>query len=456
MASVDVDYGNPLGISKKEWAKVLGLNLVILVAAYVAAMICTMCGSDFFLLDFHSDSLERAYSILKSGPNLYPLVTIAFSTIEEMAIVWYAAKKRIRWWFPVAFAAIFVSLDILFNHVFQPMLRYLTAAMDYGFMAFCIIYWQIKLKDGRRGFAHRALRLMIAIAVSFLLNGLIALLRMAYAKIWDIDLSSSAAYFALVVEYDLALVMALGFLTLVIPWEKKGGESEWATSQAVSGSSPTLTKSSPKNSPEPKRNPSDFGFLTPAMKKRIRSAKARVVVTQTIALVLVLVAPWLFGKEVEFALVFVSFSLTRMALGFTRSLHFKSELVCVTSAGALFIALSLLVPDVKASIIIALCYGSFVAIAFRLYWELHDLMLYRRASKNDRYAMMYTAFKGDVSPRHIYGVMKSKGHPNEDISLVTEYMAGTKVEAIANDAGFARITVEKRLTRIADSLYSQR
>lgn len=45
-----IDYNNPLGISKREWTMVLGVNLALLLIVYVVALVCTLNGSDFFLL----------------------------------------------------------------------------------------------------------------------------------------------------------------------------------------------------------------------------------------------------------------------------------------------------------------------------------------------------------------------------------------------------------------------
>ena len=122
----------------------------------------------------------------------------------------------------------------------------------------------------------------------------------------------------------------------------------------------------------------------------------------------------------------------------------------------MFVILCLIVPDAKASLIVALCYGAGIAIGFRLFWEFRDLVLYKRASKMDRYAMLYCAFKGDVRPRHITGVMIAKGYSKEDADIVRSYMEKVKIEAIANDSGYAKITVEKRLTELAKSLYDSR
>ena len=96
-------------------------------------------------------------------------------------------------------------------------------------------------------------------------------------------------------------------------------------------------------------------------------------------------------------------------------------------------------------------------MGFRLYWELHDLMMYRRASKTDRYAMLYTAFKGNLDPRRICGVMRMKGITDEDeIKAIQMYMAREKVDYIAQWMGVPLRTIDRRLTEIAEELYEKR
>ena len=143
-------------------------------------------------------------------------------------------------------------------------------------------------------------------------------------------------------------------------------------------------------------------------------------------------------------------------MGFNRSLHFKSELACVTIGAATFWLLTFLTPSIEACIIMALVYGSACAIAFRLYWELHDFLLYHKAAKLDRYAMLYTAFKGNVTAKHIYGVMKAKGYSQDEIDIVILYMDHVKVEAIAIEKNYSKRVIESRLTTIANDLYNLR
>lgn len=96
-----IDYGSPLGISKREWTKVLGANLALLLLTYSIALVFTLCGSDFFLLNFHNDNLNAIEETLR-GWGVFALVQIAFETIEATLIVSYVSKWKIKFWVPLA------------------------------------------------------------------------------------------------------------------------------------------------------------------------------------------------------------------------------------------------------------------------------------------------------------------------------------------------------------------
>lgn len=185
--------------------------------------------------------------------------------------------------------------------------------------------------------------------------------------------------------------------------------------------------------------------------------KLSIMAIQTLVLVLVAIVPWFFGRQMEFALVFASFTLVRLMLGFDHSFHAESEMVCIFVGTVIFWVLTLLTTDVRISIIVSLAYGGGAALALRLYWELHDLMVYKRQSKLDRYAMLCCAFDENLTKENIKGVMLMYGYDKEaDIEMVTMYMAREKVVYIAKKMGYAKITIEKRLTEIATDLYSKR
>lgn len=185
--------------------------------------------------------------------------------------------------------------------------------------------------------------------------------------------------------------------------------------------------------------------------------KARVIAIQTVALIVIAFVPAFSGRGIEFTIMYIAFCVTRLILGFSHSLHFKSELSCVTIGALTFWGVTFLAPSAAVSIIVSLVYGCALALGFRLYWELHDLMMYRKAAKTDRYAMLFVAFKGNLDPRHIKGIMRLKGYADDgEIRMIQMYMAREKIEYIAEYRNEPSRSVDRRLTEIAEDLYGKR
>ena len=435
-----VDYNNPLGISKKEWTRVLGVNLALLLIVYTIALICTLCGSDFFLLTTQNDSLQRMEDLMRSW-NVYPLVQIGFATIEEAIILCFITLKKPKWWWIASYFGLRVINNVIWFNATGSVPAWSSTIINFGFaFAFVVSYKKKMLLP--------FVRFLIAVVVTLALNGLITLFRTKIGELYHIY--TNIQFFYLSLEYDTALCLVLGLLALVIPWHGRKGVPAWETTSVAGGSSPTLKT-------KPRTNLPTNNELTDAQKRKIRKLKARVFVVQSLALVFVFSFPIFVGKPVEFSLAYVSFCLTRLVLGFNRSLHFKSELACIVTATFVFWIITLLVPNVETSIIVSLAYGLGTALGFRLYWELHDLMMYKRASKTDRYAMLYVVFKGNLDDRHIKGVMRLKGYTDdEEITMVQMYMHKDKIEYIAEKMSYAKITIEKWLTDIATDLYAKR
>lgn len=439
-----IDYDSPLGISKKEWTKVLGANLALLLLVYGVALVCTLCGSDLFLLNFQSDDLQRIEETLR-GWGVYPVVEIAYSCIETVLIAGYSARKMPKWYLILSLIGIRIGANVLFTQTLGSYPSFVPFIINVLFV-FAACLFRVKQDKWWK----MLIRFAIATVLSLGLNELIALFRIKTGSLWHSEIGNVAA-FALNVEYILVLALSFAFLNHIITFEKKGGVQPCPMNLTAGGFSPTTTKQSPKNSKTAKTN------LSPKYRKRLRLLKAKVIAIQTTAMVVIAALPWFTGRPVEFALVYASFCLTRLMLGFNRSLHFKSELSCVTIGALCFWALTFLTPSVEVLIILSLCYGAGLALGFRLYWELHDLMMYHKAAKMDRYAMLYTVFKGNLNPKHINGVMRAKGYTDKDeIQIVQMYMQRDKVEYIGDQLNFAKITVEKKLTEIATRLYSIR
>lgn len=267
-----IDFDSPLGISKKEWTKVLGVNLALLLLVYAIALVCTLCGSDLFLLNFHSDDLQRIEDTLRNW-NIFPIVQIGLTTIEETMVACYVAKAKPKWWFVLSYFAVCVLTNVILTATIGYVQPILSNAIMASFWVFSIFALN-RFSPREKWFVY-LFRLLISVAVMFILNGGIALFRNGYAKMWKTDYPNSVR-FAINIEYYLALSLSLGFMTMAIRW-KKGGNEECLTGLNVSGSSLNTTNSSPKNSKIAKTN------LSPKYRKRLRLLKAKVIAIQTTA-----------------------------------------------------------------------------------------------------------------------------------------------------------------------------
>ena len=239
-----IDYNSLLGISKFEWKKVLGANLALLLVTYTIALIFTLSGSDVFLLDFHSADLDRIETMLR-GVGMYPIVQMGFSAVEMGIIASYIAKGKPKWWHIVSYFLLYLGLNVLLTQTLgfvPPVLANVLMISFWAFGVFALNAWKPKEK----WFIY-LFRFAIALAISFILNGAIVLFRTKAAEVWNTDINN-ATFFALTVEYDLALGLSLAFLTAVIPWQKKGENEKCLMSQDVSGSSQPTMNSLPKNS----------------------------------------------------------------------------------------------------------------------------------------------------------------------------------------------------------------
>ena len=439
-----IDFDSPLGISKREWARVLGVNAALMLAIYFTALAFTLCGYDTFLLKFESAGLQSLESTLR-GWGIFPVVAIAFNCLETSVISAFVCRRFPKWYFVAGLFAVAIGVNVLFTQT----LGYYPSFMPFV-LNVLFVGAMIPLNLKKMAWWRMLVRFGMAALCSFALNVLIAVFRIKTSSLWNIEQTSSA-YYALNIEYIIAVSILLSLMDVLLELGMKGGSEICPTNPGAGGCSPTSTNSSPKNSKTARTD------IPKRFRRRILWLKIRMIAIQTVALAVITALPWFGGKIVEFAIVYASFCLTRLMLGFGRSLHFKSEAMCVTIGALTFWGLTFLSPSAEASIIMSLVYGAGLALAFRIYWELHDLILYRKAAKTDRYAMLYAVMKGNVTEKRVNGVMRAKGYSNrDDILMVQMYLRKEKVEYIADFMGYAKVTVEKKLTAIAEDLYARR
>jgi hypothetical protein len=380
-------------ITKREWIRIISVNLGLLCVVYAIAITLTHFG----IKTFEIKSVDVP-SVIEEW-HLMPTISILFSTIEASIIGWFASRKIPKWYFTIGYVLFSIMINVTLTSVgiVVPGWIDLTLTIPYLF----IVSYQ------RRPYWKVVVDIAISIAISFLFNEAIGYFRTEIIGLYHYyDLS---VFLPLSIEYDLALFMALKLAELIIGKEKEEDKVCRIGLDAL-GSSPNLS---------------------PKIQKSIKLLKVRVAVEQTAALICIALVPIFFGKGIEFSLVFVSFTLTRLILGFKKSIHFASEAKCIGIASLCFILISCLVPSVKINIIFSFCYGAGFALALRLYWELRNLRIYKDNAKTDYYAEFAVLFKNDVSRLHVSAYMKLKGFDDFDTETVCEFLEKTKIEAIA-------------------------
>lgn len=387
-------------ITKREWTRIISVNLGLLCVVYAIAITLTHFGiktSEIKSVDVPSVIEEW---------HLMPTISILFSTIEASIIGWFASRKIPKWYFTIGYVLFSIMINVTLTSVgiVVPGWIDLTLTIPYLF----IVSYQ------RRPYWKVIVDIAISIAISFLFNEAIGYFRTEIIGLYHYY--DSSVFLPLSIEYDLALFMALKLAELIIGKEKEEDKVCRIGLDAL-GSSPTSMSLKPN--------------LSPKIQKSIKLLKVRVAVEQTAALICIALVPILFGKGIEFSLVFVSFTLTRLILGFKKSIHFASETKCIGIASLCFILISCLVPSVKVNVIFSFCYGAGFALLLRLYWELRNLRIYKDNAKTDYYAEFAVLFKNDVSRMHVSAYMKLKGFDDFDTETVCEFLEKTKIEAIA-------------------------
>jgi hypothetical protein len=380
-------------ITKREWIRIISVNLGLLCVVYAIAITLTHFG----IKTFEIKSVDVP-SVIEEW-HLMPTISILFSTIEASIIGWFASRKIPKWYFTIGYVLFSIMINVTLTSVgvVVPGWIDLTLTIPYLF----IVSYQ------RRPYWKVVVDIAISIAISFLFNEAIGYFRTEIIGLYHYY--DSSVFLPLSIEYDLALFMALKLAELIIGKEKEEDKVCRIGLDAL-GSSPNLS---------------------PKIQKSIKLLKVRVAVEQTAALICIALVPIFFGKGIEFSLVFVSFTLTRLILGFKKSIHFASETKCIGIASLCFILISCLVPSVKVNIIFSFCYGAGFALALRLYWELRNLRIYKDNAKTDYYAEFAVLFKNDVSRLHVSAYMNLKGFDDFDTETVCEFLEKTKIEAIA-------------------------
>lgn len=408
-----------LYLTKKQWKKIMLAMSVLTILLYIGAMVASLCGSQYFILNYQNSQMDKIESFLNQH-NIYHLVMWLYSTIEFFIISTFVIKRIPKWYYILSF----YGIAVIFYYALKVGSAFFTL---YPFVFYLIIPIIEQIKDNKKSdyiqkFSFKKyliciLRLVIAVAVSYLLQVMIYVIKTGN---WSFEnyIMNLSATFIYAIEYDIALLVLLSTITLLANREK--GDSELC--QVPGGSSQTSMKQSQK---------SNTKNLTKTQKNKIRLLYFKFYLTQLGAFLLLMILPFLLGKVFEFLIMYLSFAVARYILGFKYSLHYKKETICITVGVIVFGILSLAVPFFYVNLILAISLGIALAILLHLSYKYKGFYLFNKVAKPDKFAVLYVFFDGDISNLHIKKICNHKGLDTRQTHLICDFMEGNKISYLA-------------------------
>ena len=433
-----------LYLTKTQWAKLFIACSVLVLLLYIGAMIASLCGSDYFILNYQNAQMEQIESWLTSY-KIMPLLNWVFTTLEFTIVMAFIVKRIPKWYYILTFygvamlvSALIPSMPILFYQV-------------YPFFFYLVIPIIEQIIDNKKSiynekfsfkkYAFCILRLVIAMAVTFILQFMIYVIKTGNFSVSN-HIQSLSKGFIYAIEYDIALSVIL--FTMLLVHREKGDSKLWVMCHNHGGSSQTSKKQSQKSLL--KKN------LTKTQRNKIRLLYTRFYLTQLGAFLLLMVLPFLLGKVIEFLVMYLSFAVARYLLGFKYSLHYKKETTCITVGVVVFGILSLAVPFFYIVLIIAIAFGIGLAILLHLSYKYKGMWLFTQVAKPDKFALLYVFFDGDLSEYHVKKMCKFKGLTPEETELIGEYVEGHKISYIAYKHNYSQRMMIYKLDEAIDKL----
>lgn len=426
-------------LSKRQWTKVFVAFSIMVLCLYIVAAICSLCGSKYFILNYQNAQMDKIESALREL-QIYPMSMWFFTTFEYGIILSFVLKRFARIYYIIPFYFIAVILAFAF-----PPLSNTPFYQIYPF-AFYIVVPIIEQFVSNRSFNKKEyllslLRLLIAMLVVFVLQVLIFIIKAGYLTLESTIMNLSAT-FVYAIEYDIALSVIL--FTILLVYREKGGSKLWVTYQVVGSSSQTSKKQSQKSSL--KKN------LTKTQISKIRWLYVKFYLTQTCAFLFLMVIPFIVGKVFEFLVLYLSFAISRLLLGFKYSLHYKKETTCITVGVVVFGILSLAVPFFYVVLISAIVIGCSLAILLHLSYKYKGMWLFSSVSKPDKFALLYVYFDGNLEKSYIKARCRIKGLDKFKTDLIVEFTSGEKLSYMAKIHNYSQRMLIYKLDEAIDEL----
>lgn len=427
-----------LYLSKSQWRRLFLAMTIMVVALYTVAMIFSLCGSKYFILNYQNEQMDMIEAFMQER-KIQPLISWWFDTLEFTIVSCFVIRKLPKWYYVLPFyglamivSATIPSMPIIFYTLYIFAFHFIIPLID-QLVTTKIISGKIYLKQ--------LLRLLIAIAIVYTLQVMIFVIKNGE---WSFEnhISNLSTHFVYAIEYDIALSVIL--FTAVLLFDKEKGDSNlWVTFHTHGLSSQTSMKQSQKSNPKK---------LSKTQKNKIRLLYARFYLTQLGAFLLLMVLPFFLGKVLEFLVMYLAFAVARFILGFKYSLHYKKEWLCVSVGAIVFGILSLAVPFFYVVLIVAVLLGVSLAIILHLSYKYKGMFLFNKIARPDKFAELYVLMDGNLDSHHVEIMCRHKGLNEEQIKITVLLAEGNKKSYIANQMGYEVKTIERRINEALDIL----
>lgn len=400
---------NNIYLSKRQWTRVLTAVTIMTLVLYIAAMICSLCGSPKFILRYDNEQMNRIEAFTR-GHHIHSLISWAFSTLEFFIVSCFILKQKPKWYVILAF---YLPMAIVSDLVSVPSIVYTV----FPFLFYIIVpLFYFKGKD----YGKAMLRLLVAAVITFVLQVMIYVIKEGNWSFQNHILSLSI-HFIYAIEYDIALSVIL--ITISLYAYRGKGDNLWTAHHTLGGFSQTSTKQSQKFCSRTN--------LTKLQKNKLRLLYVKFFLTQILGFLIVMALPFVVGKVVEFLIMYLSFAIVRYILGFKYSLHYKKETLCITVGTVVFGILSLVVPFFYVLAVTAIAYGTGLAVLLHLSYKYKGMVLFNKVAKPDKFALLYVFFEGDLTEHHVKKMCCLKGLDVVETGYIWDFVEGNKLSYLA-------------------------
>ena len=427
---------NALYLTKDQWRKVFLAMSIMTLVLYTVAMVFSLCGSDYFILKYQNERMDKIEEFLTLY-GIMPMLNCMFLTLEFSIVSSFVLNRITRFWYPLAFYVIAVLVAVIYPKV--PSFFYTIYPFVFHFIIPIVEQLISTKRVSFKVYLKQLLRLLIAVAVVYTLQIMIFVIKNGSFSLEN-HIQPLATAFVFAIEYDIALLVILFTISLFINREK--GDSIWATFHNHGSFSQISKKKSQKSN------------LTKTQKNKLRLLYLKFYLTQLGAFLLLMVLPFLLGKVFEFLVMYTSFAIVRYILGFKYSLHYKKETLCISVGAVVFGILSLAVPFFYVVVIMAIVMGIALAVLLHLSYKYKGFYLFNLMSKPDKFAELYVLMDGNLEPHHVEIICRHRGLDKEQTKIMLLLAEGNKKSYIAKQMGYEVKTIERRINEALDKLYN--